>query len=77
MDEYLQTSEHLYSKCEALASRRLSLFGQAFDKPLHTIKKTLILKFLREADIKVFPSDRENAELRHNSGILNEEEEQD
>ena len=77
MDEYLQTSEHLYSQCEALASLRLALFGQAFGKPLHTIKKTLILKFLRETNIKVFPSDRENAELRNNSGILNEEEEQE
>ena len=73
MDEYLQTTFHLFTQCEALATQRLQIFGQAFDKPLHTIKRTDILRFIRHAGLNVFPSDSE--EVRDRSYLLNMEEE--
>ena len=73
MDEYLQTSFHLFTQCEALATVRLQLFGQAFDKPLHTIKRKNIIKFMRQAGLYVFPS--ENSEITDRSEVLNMEEE--
>ena len=76
MDEYLQTTFHLFTQCEALATTRFEIFGAAFDKPLHELKKTDILKFVRKAGLKVFPSDREEEELRNNSAVLNIEEEE-
>ena len=60
-DDYLQTTWHLYSSCEALAGLRQEIFGEAYYKPLEELSKSAVLEFARRAELNILPAD--NAEV--------------
>ena len=62
-DDFLQTPWHFYASCEALASLRQEMFGEAYYKPLHEIDRKQVLEFARRGDLNILPAD--------NSEVLN------
>ena len=71
-DEYLQTTQHLFSTCEALASARLRIFGKAFEVDLSTIEYRDIMNFIREANLDVLPRKEAEAEALDRSDLISD-----
>ena len=74
-DDFLQTTWHLFASCEALATLRQEVFGEAYYKPLEEIKKSQILEFVRMAELNIFPPDEPEVADLNSENPLNEEDE--
>ena len=75
MEQFTQTTYHLFAECEAVATARLQTFGQAFGMPLHKIKRKDILKFIHKAKAKVLPTDNSEVMAIDRSNIIENAEE--
>ena len=53
--ESRQSTFHIFAKCEALAAKRMAVFGDPFLFNLLDISKDQIIRFLDEIDIGVLP----------------------
>ena len=73
-DDFLQTTHHLFSECEALVTQRREVLGDAFNVDLSKVKKQNILKFVRAANLSIFPEKHEELAASDNSEVLNEED---
>ena len=74
MEEYLQTSHHIFSTCEGLAPYRKEVLGWWSDVPLHEIKRKNILKFVEVAGIQVFPEAHEEVMAIDRSDLIDNNE---
>ena len=72
-DDFLQTTWHLYASCEALATLRQDVFGEAYYKPLEEIKKSQILEFARMANLSIFPPDNSEVAEFDSENLLTED----
>merc|ERR1712029_1084838 len=56
-DRPLQTTEHIFTECEAFAALRSRVFYQPYGTPLHELKINSILRFIFLTKLDVLPAD--------------------
>ena len=72
--EYVQTTWHIFTECEALAVIRYRVFGHWYGMPLPEVRRQDVVKFLRQAQLSVFPSDQEEVMAIDRSIVLQNED---